>query len=84
MRTPPLGDLPTEMIAKHPHPQPKGPNVAEDEGLQELMEAASREHPGVMELLKVYGGFQEHLRMVAQYERLLRPTRSSAAANTSD
>jgi len=72
------------MTAKHPHPRQKEPNVAEDEGLQELMEAARREYPGVMEMLKVYGGYEEHLRMVSQYDRLLRPTRSAAVANTSD
>lgn len=64
-------------------PRQKEAGVTGDEELQGLLEAASREHPGVMEMLKVYGGYQEHLRMVSEYERLLRSTRSATVANTS-
>ena len=65
------------------NPRQESPPAAEAEALQDLLDAGSREHPGVMEMLRVYGGYEEHLRMVAEYERLLRSTRSATVAHTS-
>lgn len=70
-------------MTENRQPLKKESNVTEDEGLQELMDAASREHPGVMEMLEVCGAYQKRLRMVALYERVLRAPRSATVADTS-
>jgi len=40
--------------------------TAEDEFL-ELQRAAEEEYPGILELLKVYGGYEEGLRTMQEY-----------------